>query len=292
MKSKSRHLWIYLAVFASVIVPLITTFRAPTPPLKPAERLYHVIEALQVSDAKIALLGFDFGPNTRAENEPQAEVVLEHLLRRGIPVALMTITPYGRGFLTTVPERVINRLRKELPDRDFSYGKAWVNLGYRPGAAIFLQALAKSNDLPGFLGVDTFGAKVKEIPMFAKVSTLEQIDFVGQFTGYVGVFDGYVQFLQRQGYVPKLVHGCTSITIPEAYIYLDSGQLVGLLEGVSGAAWYEELLSKKDSNREWGTGVRINTALGVTQLLILLLIIAGNGQEVLRWWQKRRGVVT
>jgi hypothetical protein len=286
MKESIGRALIYFAVFASVVIPLVATIRAPTPPLAPAERLFNTIESISANDkSSIAILGFDFGPNTRAENESQAEVVFEHLLRREVPVVLMTLSPYGRGFLSSIPERVIKRLISEDPTKKYEYGVAWANLGYRPGMAVFLQALAKSNDIPSFLGVDAFGTKINSMPIFKDVLTLDQVKLVGQFTGYVGFFDAYVQFLQRKGYVPSLVHGCTSITIPEAYIYLDSGQLSGLLEGVSGAAWYEELLSKATPSRQWGSGVRINTALGVTQLLILLLILLGNISELGKLWR-------
>jgi len=286
MKESLVRALIYFAVFASVVIPLVATIRAPTPPLAPAERLFNTIESLSAQDrGGIAILGFDFGPNTRAENESQAEVIFEHLLRRGVPVVLMTLSPYGRGFLSSIPERVIKRLILEDPNKKYEYGVAWANLGYRPGMAVFLQALAKSNDIPTFLGVDAFGAKTSSMPIFKDVFSLEQVKLVGQFTGYVGFFDAYVQFLQRRGYVPTLVHGCTSITIPEAYIYLDSGQLAGLLEGVSGAAWYEELLSKATPSRQWGSGVRINTALGITQLLILFLILLGNVSELAKLWR-------
>ena len=101
----------------------------------------------------------------------------------------------------------------------------------------------------------------------------------------VGVFDSYVQFFQTESYVPLFGHGCTSITIPEAYIYLDSGQLKGLLEGLAGAAWYSQLLAQNFPNRIPDSALTINTALGVAHLVIIFFILFGNIVGLIFWWR-------
>jgi hypothetical protein len=72
------------------------------------------------------------------------------------------------------------------------------------------------------------------------------------------------------------VHGCTSITIPEAYIFLDSGQLNGLLEGIAGAAWYSEVLKKHYPATENRDLLVTNTALSTAHLVLIGLIVLGN----------------
>ena len=85
-----------------------------------------------------------------------------------------------------------------------------------------------------------------------------------------------MQFLQKDGYRPLLVHGCTSITIPEAYIFLDSGQLRGLLEGIAGAAWYSEILKRNFPQSDNLKLLVTNTALSAAHIVIIALIILGN----------------
>ena len=114
------------------------------------------------------------------------------------------------------------------------------------------------------------------MPAFKGVKTLDNIALLGEFTGLVGVFDRYIQFFQKKEYRPKFVHGCTSITIPEAYIYLDSQQLDGLLEGIAGAAWYSDLLKQHYPKREPDRSSAINTMLGIAHLIIIFFIIVGN----------------
>jgi hypothetical protein len=265
---------IYVAVILAVFIPLAFNIVLPPARLKSAEEVARLVDGLPKDS--FAMLFFDFGPSTRAENEPQAQVILEHLLRRRIRVAIFTLLPLAEGFLRSVPERVIAKLEAEMPGEKWVYGKDWVNMGYRVGNALFIQGLAKSGDVPAFLGKDYSGLNVGSLKVFEGIRTIKDIRLVGQFSGIVGIFDSYMQFFQNSGYIPTIIHGCTSITIPEAYIYIDSGQLKGVIEGLSGAAWYSKVLTDHYSNREPDEALLSNTALGVSQLLIILLIVLGN----------------
>ena len=274
---------LYFCALVVVALPLALGLILPPASLQSAERLFDLIEGIEKKPGSLAFIAFDFGPSTKAENEPQAELLFEHLLRRRIPVAVFSLYPHAVGFLSSVPERVVERLHREYPDEQWVYGKDWVNLGYRPGTALFIQAAAKSNNLAEFLGKDAAGASLQRLPIFESVTSLESVSFLGEVTGLAGIFDIYVQFFQREGYVPPLGHGCTSITIPEAYIYLDSGQLQGVLEGITGTAWYSHLLKKEFPHREEDTDLHtVNTALGCAQLFIIFLIILGNGKAFMQ----------
>lgn len=268
---------IYLAVILVVAIPLVSGVLLPPARLASADRFYAFVEQLPVASGKIALLAFDFGPGTKAENEPQAEVITEHLMRRRIPVLVFTQYAQAQGFINAVPERVAARLNREHQNKQkWEYGRDWVTVGYRPGLSLFLQALAKSQDIPALFEKDVYGVELTSLPALQDVKSIRDIIFVGEFTGLSGIFDLYVQFLQTKDYTPPLGHGCTSITIPEAYIYLDSGQIKGLLEGVSGAAWYSQLLNQEYPQREPDSSQTMNTALGFAQLLMLVLIVLGN----------------
>lgn len=286
MRTLERQI-IYLLVIIIVSIPII--FKSSIPPAEMASgtKFFNLVESIEVKDDRIAFVALDFTPSTKAENVPQASVVIEHLLRRRVPFALMTLSPTGEGFLRTIPETVINKLRQEDPTTIYEYGVDWVNLGFRPQAQLFIQNLAKTKDLKSELKRDAFGTPLKDIPAFKNIKTLNQVNLLAEFTGLVGMFDVYVQFFQKDGYIPKFVHGCTSITVPEAYIYLDSGQLKGLLEGLAGAVWYSHLLSKKYENRGIDEVMVTNTALGIAHLVIIFLIILGNFKELWMAYRSR-----
>lgn len=274
---------IYAFVVLAIALPIMFKLSIPPARMKAADRFYKLVEELPTGG--YALVSMDFGPSTKAENEPQAEVVLEHLFRKRIPVVVMTQYALAEAFIGELPERIAAKLSKENPGERWDYGKDWITIGFRPGQALFLQALAKSENIAEFLGKDSGGNVIIENPTFKGIKVLQDIKFVGEFTGLVGMLDGYIQFLQKSGYVPAIGHGCTSITIPEAYIYLDSGQLKGLLEGVAGAAWYSELLRKAHPNRALDSALILNTALGVAHLVMIALIVWGNLAAL--WYSKK-----
>jgi len=267
---------VYLVMILAVAVPVLLRAALPPSRMVAAETTYKVIEELPIGTGDVAMIWFDFGPNTIAENEPQAEVIIEHLFRRRIPIVLISQYQQAEAFLNRIPRDIAKRLSKEKSGETWSYGKDWINVGFQPGQAIFMQALAKSENITNFLGKDVQGTPISQFPPFSQMKGLESIKVVGQITGLVGTFDNIIQYFQKDGYRPKVIHGCTSITIPEAYIFLDSGQLNGLLEGIAGAAWYSQVLSKANPGRANDVALVRNTALGVAHVVLILLIVAGN----------------
>lgn len=267
---------IYLLVILALSIPIVSGYTLKPTELKVATRIFDAIEKLEVRPGQIVFVAMDFGPNTKAENESQAEVLIEHLMRRRIPFAAFSLYVQAQRFLDAVPSRVAARLQKEFPGERWEYGQDWVNLGYRAGTDIFVQAIPKADNLVEYFKKDANGNNLNEIPAFKSVRTFEDIVLLAQFTGLVGMLDIYIQFFQKAGYVPPIMHGCTSITIPEAYNFLDSGQIKGLFEGLAGAAWYSELLKEKAPQREPDSAALMNTALGIGHLLIILLVILGN----------------
>lgn len=275
---------IYIFVALALSLPLIYRYSVPPARMKAAEKLYAEVDKLDPQSGKIAFVALDFGPSSKAENEAQAQVVVEHLMRRRIPIAFFSLYYLAESFLKGVPERVADKLTREHPGQVWEYGKDWVNLGYRPGAAILIQSIPKSDNLAELFAKDVRGNDLTGLPLFKNVRTINDISFLAEFTGLVGVFNTYVQFFQSQDYRPRFGHGCTSITIPEAFIYVDSGQLDGLLEGIAGAAWYSKLLSDKYPARVKDDSELINTGLGIAHLVVIFFVILGN---ISARWGKR-----
>ena len=267
---------IYLFVLIALSVPLAMKLSVPPAKMQAADRMYQIVEDAVFQPGDIAFVTLDFGPSTKAENEPQSKVAIEHLMRKRIPFVLFSQIPYAEPFMKSIPEGVAEQLEKEFPGKSWDYGKDWVNLGFRQGGSLLLQSLPKEPDLKAFFATDVNGTALDNFSMLDGFSKFSQIKFLYNFTGSVGVFDRYLEFFSSKDYRPIFLHGCTSITIPEAYIYIDSGQLQGLLEGLAGAAWYSSLLQKVNLNREVDDALIVNTGLGVAQLVIIFLILLGN----------------
>jgi hypothetical protein len=277
---------IFVLVFLALAIPLYYRYQIKPAPMPAAQKLFDVVETLKTEPGDIAFIALDFGPNTKAENEAQAEVVIEHLMRRRVPVALFSLYYLASPFMVSVPERIAERLMKEYPGERWEYGKDCVYLGYPVGGYLRILSIPKSDNLVELFGKDVRGNNLSDIPAFRSVNSLKQIKLLAEFTGLVGVFDTYVQFFKGKDYNPSFVHGCTSITIPEAFIYLESDQIQGLLEGIAGAAWYSELLNRRFTSRTPDQSAVLNTGLGVAHLVIIMLVLVGNS---LFFIQRRQG---
>jgi hypothetical protein len=275
---------IYLFVFLSLAVPLLTQWSLPAARMQQAESFYKLIDETQIQSPNIAFVALDFGPSLVAENGTQAEVAIEHLMRKRTPFAVFSLYIQAEPFLKSIPERVSSRLMKEQPGQTWEYGRDWINLGYRPNGALMLQGMQKSDDIAKLLATDVQGTKLSEIALFKGVKTLENIKLLVEISGLNGIFETYVALFQKDNYRPAMAHGCTSISIPDAYTFLDSGQLGGLLEGIAGSAWYSTLLQKNFPERLPDRSGVMNTALGVAHGVILLLILFGNVSAFL--WRK------
>lgn len=268
---------IFLLVILSLSLPLVFGLRVKPARMESAEKAYATIEALRPQAGSFAFLALDFGPNTKAENLPQAEVIVEHLMRKRIPVVMFSLYVLAEPFLESVPAGVAERLMREFPGEKWEYGRDWVNLGYTPGGFLIIQAIPKSEDLTALFQKDARGNRLADIPALRAVKDMRSMLFAAEFTGMVGMFSTYMQFLmQRNDYKPPFVHGCTSITIPEAYIYMDSGQIKGLLEGIAGAAWYSEILNQRNPGRVPDSSELVNTGLGVAHLVVIFMVLLGN----------------
>jgi len=268
----------------SLSIPLLTGYSLSPAPMKTATTFFEEIDQLQPENGKFVLVSLDWGPSTQAENRPQTEVVIEHLMRKKIPVVVMTAYAYGAGFAKSIPQKIASELNKE--GYQIEYGSSWVSLGYRPGIGIMVQGIAKSSNLSDYFKTDAEGRPLSQLKIFSQSTSIKNIQAVAEFTGLVGMLNVWLQFFQVQDYRPKLFHGCTSITIPESYIFFDSGQISGLHEGIAGAAWYEKLLEEKYALSQDTTNInskstlreakKINTTLAVAHIFIIFLVCVGN----------------
>lgn len=281
---------VYVLVLVALTIPLVINVGMFPAEMPTAEMVYDTVEALPTGDGKVVWIAMDWGPSTQAENMPQTAILMEHLMRRKIPFCTFSITYIAEPFMKSLPQRVADRLNAENAasgiDYRYEYGQDWANIGYRPAPVLFVRGLAKSQDISAYLAVDARGTPMREVPCMAEVTTIHDFTMLAEFTGLVGAFNIWIQFFQTEDYRPKFVHGCTSITIPEAFIYLDSGQIQGLLEGVAGAAYYSQLVQGEsfDPIHNPDLTTKFMMSLSLAHLVIIFFILLGN---LGLWLQKR-----
>lgn len=277
---------IYLFVALALALPLVRDVKLPPARMFAAEDMFAQIDQLKPEPGKIVFIAADWGPGTSAENEAQTRLVIEHLMRKRVPFALISLYQLAKPMLQELPRSVAATLQAERPGESWVYGRDWVNLGFQVAGAQTLQSLSKTGNLHEVLRTDANLVPLGEIPVMKEVRSIKNVQMLVHITGLVGVFNTWLQFFQSEGYRPPMLHGCTSISIPEAYIYYDSRQILGFFEGIAGAAWYDTLMTKEYPGRK-EVAFRVNTGVAFAQLVILAFIVLGNIAHFLERAQER-----
>ncbi|MFH1336511.1 MAG: hypothetical protein ABII96_08335, partial [Candidatus Zixiibacteriota bacterium] len=109
---------------------------------------------------------------------------------------------------------------------------------------------------------------LEQSPMMKNIKNYDDVDLI------VSVADGdlpvtWVDYAVSR-YHKKFACAATAVMATSFYPFLSSGQMVGLLGGLKGAAEYEMLINKP------GMGQKGMDAQSVCHLMIVLLIVFGN----------------
>lgn len=251
---------IFALVAFFCLVPLVTGFSMPGMVSPPTQKLYDAIEATPADKLVVLSVAWDAG--TKGENEPQTEALIAHLFRLKRRFAIISMSaPQSPTLTQGIAERV-------APEFGAKYGEQWVNWGLKTGGAAWLQGLPK--DVPSALGnKDWKAVALSQLPAMNGVKTFrDNVGLVIDITP-TGSLPMWVSFV-GQPHSVKIGYACTAVMSPEAYPYLDSNQIVGLMSGMAGAAQYFQLLNRK------GFVTQAMTAQAMAHFLILALIAVGN----------------
>lgn len=249
---------IFLFIALAVIIPLLRPIGLPVRPSQPVQKLYDAIEELQPGSK--VLVSFDYGSSTMPELYPMSLALLHHCFSRDLRVITMALWPEGATFA----ERALNEVVEEYGK---NYGEDYVHLGFKSGGIVVISALG--DDIPEVFPQDYQGRPVREIPVMEGVENLKDIDFILGLTAGDPGMKHWVMIAQAR-YQKVVGGGCTAVSAPEFFPYLQSGQLVGLLGGMLGAAEYEVLVGKK------GDATAGMDAQSMAHALIILFILVGN----------------
>ena len=250
--------WIYLAVALAVIIPFLFPTPLPISITPEAQSLYDAVEALP--DSSNVMVVYDYYPATIAECEPIAIAALHHLFRKNCKVITLSNIPYGGPSMA-------ERVTRMMGDRYGKiYGVDYVNLGYKYGYVAVLSGMGQS--IESIFPTDNSGTPLSQLPLMDSVKNYSNVNFVFEIADNATA-DYWVSIVNAQYGVPM---GCggTAVMAPKFYAYVASGQFVGLLGGMRGAAEYEILVDQK------ADAVRGMQAQSLVHLLIIAMVVLGN----------------
>ena len=252
-----RVIWFFMVV--SLCVPLLVRIGLPQYVSPPTMGVYEAMG--RIPKDKILVLSCSWSPGTRGENAPQTEALMRDAFRRNIKFAI-----FG-WYAMPGPEQAENiaeRLAKVYHKR---YGHDWVNWGYHPGGAALVNGWAR--DLRSVVKKEVrYNTPYEQVPMLRGIRGARDLGLIVEITpsGTLGTMVQYVYGVFRT----PIAFACTGVMAAEAYDYLDSGQIVGILRGLAGAAEYEKLIAHPDM------GTKGMIPQSFAHLLIVLLIVLGN----------------
>ena len=251
--------WIFIIIAIVVVIPLLVPIGLPIRATDTSKDVFEAIESLP-KGSKV-LLSIEYSPSTKPENHPMAISMLRHLFRNDHIVYVTCLWPDGQFMaqdaLTQVAEGEFGK----------KYGQDYVLLGYRPGGEAVVKGIV--SNIRKLYSVDAKQTKIDEIPIMNGITNFKDFAFLfSDSAGYPGTIE-WVQYAADPTGVP-MSSGVTSIQVNEVMPYVQSGQMVGVLAGMPGAAEYESLIGKK------GSATSGMDAQSVAHLVIVLFIVLGN----------------
>jgi len=226
------------------------------------------------------LVSVDWGPQTRSELEPATLAVMKHCMASRVPVVVMTLVYSAQGFTVSIPEEAVAAVEKArrdagLPEDEVKviYGRDWINVGYQVGNVNAVRGIA--DDLPSQISTEIGGKPLSDFPIMQGVEDADDFGLMVEITGYVGFANMWLQWFKKEKPV-YISLACTSVSVPESYAYLDSGQFVGLLEGMPGAAGYDRKLEEELDVPHAEKTYKGMTQQMFGQALVVLLVVLGN----------------
>jgi hypothetical protein len=272
--------WVFLFVALGVALPMIFKVEFPVFPSKDVKGLYEFVE--KMPEGTRVFLSFDYDPASEPELGPSAIALLLHMFRRNLKPMCGGNWPLGGEMAeaalassTRTYEATYEKFKAEgklAPGAKpkLVKGKDYVNLGFKPGAVIHVKALV--NDFMGPYPADREGNSTKEMPIFQNADgsrfSINDVGIIVSFTAGTGGIEAFINV--AGDHKRPMAAACTSVNIPRFVTYLQTGQLVGIMGGLPGAAEYEFLVDYTGRGRE---GMAPQS---VSHLIIIFFIIIGN----------------
>lgn len=246
---------IYVMIFIATAIPILQPIGLPVPVSDTTKGVYDNIEKLP-ADSRV-WYGIDFPVIAGAEIQPELEVTMRHLFTK--PVKIMFVSFHQDGPM--IYAKTIAKLGGQK-----KYGEDYVYMGFIPGYETGMAALAS-----GFATAKDFqGTPIDSLPAVKGVRSVNDFAMAITCTSQTTVLDGYIRqiFTPYRDRVRGIILGI-GLNYPQYSIYYPQ-QIVGILNGLKGAAEYESLSGFK------GAAMSATDAFTIAQSILIVLVIVAN----------------
>jgi hypothetical protein len=240
MQSLDRR-YIYLIVALSIILPLIIPFNSKTYVTEPTENVYKKIDSFAGRTDRAILMCFSHDASTMAELFPMEVAILRHCFERNIQVFTICFLPQAKPLM----DYAINTAKE---DYNVQSGIDYVNFGYKPYSLFLITLLGMGDSIVEAVETDDQGRKIENLPIMKEIKNYNEMNLVIDFAASAAVYSWIIYARARFG--ANVAAGITAVMAADNYPYLQTGQLVGMLSGLKGAAEYEKLVDVFATNKD------------------------------------------
>ena len=223
-------------VVAALIWPLepFTAAGAASAPVAAAAKVIS-----ELPPGTTVLVAFEYDASLAGELQPIAEAYLHQLLTQRLQVLLVSTEPEGPALAEMALDRV-------LPAHTSArYGQTVLNLGYVAGGEAAVRGLA--TNMMDLVRADyRQGLPLQDLAITAGVTGVRELPLIVVLGRDLVVVQRWVEQVTTP-YGTRLVVGVPALVEPVIGPYRATGQLQGIVAGLSGAAAYERLLAYRGS---------------------------------------------
>jgi len=268
---KVRHLdrrIIFMLMVLGVGIPLVFRIGLPIRVTPDVRSVFDYIEQLHPGD--IVLISYDHDTGTLPEMVPMSDAIVRHAFSKGLKIVGMALRAEGSG----IGRQNIRRIAAEYNKEE---GVDFVFLGYRPELTATILGLGSS--FSKVFPKDDRGVPVEDLPLMKQVRNYSSISLV------ISIADDdtpvyWINYANAR-FKAKIVPAVTAVMATTFFPFLNSGQCLGMVAGLKGAAEYEKLVKIP------GNAGRGMDAQSIAHLVMIGFIAIGNLAYFMG--RKRRG---
>ncbi|QUL98562.1 MAG: hypothetical protein IMF26_00170 [Candidatus Fermentithermobacillus carboniphilus] len=248
-----------------VLLPLVKPIGLPVGYAAETEAAFKFIDNLP--KGSITMMVCEVAPSNAGEIWPAAIAIARHHLEKGHKVVISTFIPDGIMYSLELGKL----LEKEYGAK---YGEDYIVLPYVAGRETALAAVA--DNIRGVYKEDQFKQDLNNLPLWTRIQSIKDFAVVSCYTSSDDTW-WLVRHIWGKYQVP-CISSTVSVATPDSLTYYKNGQLVGMLGGVRGAAYYEQRLGKP------GMATKSMDAQSAGHIYLLVLMLIGN----VSYWYSRR----
>jgi hypothetical protein len=256
---------IYAVLAIVVILPLIVPLRLMKDVSPRAREVFNGIDNLK-DTGKPLMISVDFDPASLPELYPMLISMIRHAFARNIKVLVTGLWAPGTG----LAQQALTQAAGEFNKQD---GVDYVFLGYKAGVDAVI--LGMGENIKAVFPKDANGKSLDSLPMMASIHKLADIGFIVSLSAGTPGYQDWLLYAQSR-YHAKMAVGSTAVQAADAYPYLQTGQLTGILAGMKGAAEYEFLVSQHGFSDARMTAAPAMDPQSLAHIAIIILVIIGN----------------